>query len=136
MSNTWVPRILLVDDSPYSQDRLRKKFQALGFKVEVASDGASALQHLDRLPCEDLPHLVVTDIQMPEMDGPKLIETMHEYPVYRQLSVIAYSPDPRDLSLSFRSRKSLGVVPFEEVEDAVVSRIGTLRNFYTRRGSG
>ena len=51
---------------------------ALGFEnisVMVLENGKKALDYLSKLPCEELPCLIILDYMMPEMDG---IEFIHE----------------------------------------------------------
>lgn len=75
-----MPRILVVDDSP--MDRLRvgsflEKSHA-DYRVSFAADGREALQQVEKIQ----PDLVVTDLQMPEMDGFELVRRMKEdYPL-------------------------------------------------------
>jgi len=59
------PRLLLVDDSPVERLALGHLLRKSGYRVDEASDGESALQHL-RLRQVDL---LLLDLNMPEMDG-------------------------------------------------------------------
>ena len=70
-------RILLVDDEPYTREGLKNliDWQAHGFGIcGEAADGRSALELVARLR----PHVVITDIRMPEMDGLELIRRTRE----------------------------------------------------------
>src|SRR6185436_14077167 len=58
-------RALIVDDNPFFRRFLREIFQAQGFSVDDALNGAEALQ----LALERRPWLIVTDVEMPVMDG-------------------------------------------------------------------
>ncbi len=58
-------RVLVVDDDPAVQRFVRLALQTVGYRVEVAGDGAEAL---GKLP-EVRPHLVVLDLVMPVLDG-------------------------------------------------------------------
>jgi len=60
------PRILLVDDSPFFVNMLAPVLRAEGFDVAVSHDGAQALGRLERGEAFDA---LVTDINMPGMDG-------------------------------------------------------------------
>ncbi len=59
------PRILLAEDNPFNQKVAVGMLKMLGCRVEVAANGAEALDLLQR---EDF-DLVCMDCQMPEMDG-------------------------------------------------------------------
>lgn len=72
MEHDGLFRILLVDDEPYTREGLKNliDWQAHGFAVcGEAGDGRSAVELVARLR----PHVVITDIRMPEMDGLELI---------------------------------------------------------------
>ena len=58
-------KILIADDSRAVRVCLERVLRAAGYEVFVACDGAEAV----RVAREVEPHLVILDIQMPEMDG-------------------------------------------------------------------
>jgi two-component system, OmpR family, response regulator MprA len=59
-------KILVVDDERAVRDSLRRALELQGFQVELASDGAEALE---RLAANGQPDAVVLDILMPGIDG-------------------------------------------------------------------
>jgi two-component system, OmpR family, response regulator MprA len=59
-------RILVVDDERAVRDSLRRALELQGYEVELASDGAEALE---RLAANGQPDAVVLDILMPGIDG-------------------------------------------------------------------
>ena len=67
-------RILLVEDHEVNQIVMRKQLQHLGQQVDVVSNGEEALAQLARGSYQ----LVMTDIQMPRMDGYELARRMRE----------------------------------------------------------
>ena len=58
-------KILVVDDEPRNVKILQIQLQARGYTVLTASDGAEALQIIS----EDIPDLILLDINMPKVDG-------------------------------------------------------------------
>jgi two-component system, chemotaxis family, chemotaxis protein CheY len=62
--------ILIVDDSATIVMSVKSSLELAGFKVQTASDGQMAL---DKLQAGLKPDLVITDINMPRMDGLELI---------------------------------------------------------------
>jgi OmpR family response regulator RpaB len=59
------PRILVVDDSAVFCAFFHSSLQAIGYVVYTASDGQAALDIFREVPID----LVITDLQMPNMDG-------------------------------------------------------------------
>jgi len=66
---TQTTRVLTVDDSPSMRALLRTALTAQGFAVEQAEDGVAALEWL----ADNDVDVVITDINMPRMDGYGLI---------------------------------------------------------------
>lgn len=77
--------ILVVDDSVTTRQLLRTILQAAGYEVDVAEDGASAWT---RLASSDRYALVVSDIEMPSMDGFQLLERVRSSPRTSRLPVV------------------------------------------------
>ena len=66
-------KLLLVDDQPHILRVLRLALEREGYMVEMARDGEQALEKL-RASSYDV---LITDVQMPRMDGRELCESMH-----------------------------------------------------------
>jgi two-component system chemotaxis sensor kinase CheA len=78
------PAILVVDDSITTRTLEKSILEAHGYQVQVAVDGAEAL---DRLRAERV-DLVVADIQMPRVDGFALLQEMKKDQRLAQIPVI------------------------------------------------
>ncbi len=65
-------RVLVVDDEENQRAGLAKMIQSWGFSVEMAFDGQDALEKLTETP----PHVLVTDLMMPRMDGFELLKRL------------------------------------------------------------
>jgi putative two-component system response regulator len=61
-------RVLLVDDEPIQRLLLMRALEPLGVEVQEARNGQEALDLLR----DSLPHVVLTDLHMPIMDGLEL----------------------------------------------------------------
>jgi two-component system chemotaxis sensor kinase CheA len=81
------PGILVVDDSITSRSLERSILEARGYRVRVAVDGQEALELL-RVEKADL---IVTDIQMPRLDGFGLVEALKADPGLKGIPVIIVS---------------------------------------------
>jgi two-component system chemotaxis sensor kinase CheA len=78
------PTVLVVDDSLTTRTLEKSILEAHGYTVAIATDGVEALTRLRDMPVD----LVITDIQMPRMDGFTLLEQMKKDPRLARLPVI------------------------------------------------
>jgi two-component system chemotaxis sensor kinase CheA len=78
--------VLLVDDSAFFRDLLAPLIKAAGYRVVAAASGADALAALKSDTRFDL---IVTDIEMPEMDGFALAEAVRAMPGAAEIPIIA-----------------------------------------------
>ncbi|MBX2850764.1 MAG: response regulator [Phycisphaeraceae bacterium] len=62
-------RVLLVEDGRDNQRLITFHLKKAGAEVELAENGQIGVDHLNRCKPDQLPHLVLMDMQMPEMDG-------------------------------------------------------------------
>ena len=87
--------ILIVEDSPTQAERLRRLIQSLHYNARVAANGQLALAAIR----ERKPHLVLSDIVMPEMNGYDLCRAIKSDPTLRDIPVILVTSlnDPKDI---------------------------------------
>lgn len=80
-------RILIVDDIQSLQDLLRAYLRRLGFSViSEAPDGQEALKMLLDAQDRNQPYgLVISDWNMPNMDGIELLKSVREIPEWKNL---------------------------------------------------
>jgi two-component system chemotaxis sensor kinase CheA len=78
--------VLLVDDSAFFRDLLAPLIKAAGYRVVTAASAADALTALKSDARFDL---IVTDIEMPEMDGFALAEAVRAMPAAAEIPIIA-----------------------------------------------
>ena len=71
-SETLEPRVLIVDDDNTQADMLRKMLELDGFATESFYDPVTALEKMRESPA----HVVVSDYNMPEMNGVELFERL------------------------------------------------------------
>jgi len=77
-------RILLVEDSLTTRELERSLLEAHGYVVETAVDGLDAMEKLAQAPV----HLVISDVEMPRMNGLELCAMLRQRAEYRELPVI------------------------------------------------
>lgn len=77
--------ILVIEDDPGVRDLVSRVLTRAGHDVEIATDGREGIQILEDL----VPDVIITDINMPGMDGIELITTFRQKRL--QVPVIAIS---------------------------------------------
>ena len=78
-------QILIVDDEARMRETLAIILDGQGYEVEQADDGHIALEALER----DIFDLLITDCQMPEMDGYEATRRIRAQARYARLPIIA-----------------------------------------------
>ena len=80
-------RLLLVDDSRVTREMERRILEDAGFRVEVAADGDEALRRLavEAFDC------LVTDIEMPNLDGFELTAQLRQIERFAHLPIVVVS---------------------------------------------
>ncbi len=78
-------RLLLVEDSLTMRRILSGWLQEVGYEVDTANDG---LQGLAKARLEPRPELILTDYEMPELDGAGLCHALKADPELRSIPVL------------------------------------------------
>lgn len=81
--------ILTVDDSRMMREMLLMVLQGAGFNVVQAEDGVEGLEVLARTN----PDVIITDINMPRMDGYGVIEGVRADPNHRATPILVLSTE-------------------------------------------
>lgn len=82
--------ILIVDDSATMLMSVQNNLEIAGFKVETAEDGVKALSKL-KSGCK--PDLMITDINMPNMNGIELIQNTRALPSFRFMPILVLTTE-------------------------------------------
>lgn len=85
--------IFIVDDSPTVVKFVSFSLRNSGFNVVSACDGMEAIEKLSVL--SDKVDLLITDLNMPNLDGYSLITTLRQSEKHRQLPIIVLSSEDR-----------------------------------------
>jgi two-component system chemotaxis response regulator CheY len=89
-----VQRILIVEDSETMRSLLASSLEGLDAPVKV-SEASSGFEALRLLPREDF-DLVVTDINMPDINGLELVSFVRGNERYRSVAVVIVSTEGSD----------------------------------------
>jgi signal transduction histidine kinase len=113
--------ILIVEDSPTQAERLRRLIQSMRYRARVAGNGRLALEAIR----ENKPHLVLSDIVMPEMDGYTLCRAIKSDPELRDIPVILVTSlmDPKDIIRGIECGAD-NFIRKPYAEDYLLNRIG------------
>lgn len=85
-------RVMTVDDSSTVRKILRQTLEQAGYEVLEAEDGQDALQVLDKEAID----LLVTDLNMPNLNGIGLIKELRKIPGRRFLPIIMLTSETED----------------------------------------
>ena len=92
MNAATTSSLLIVDDDPDLRDLLSDLLMVEGHEVRTAPDGIEALRALD----DRFPQLVISDLEMPTLDGQAMIYRMFVENLGREnVPVILMSASPR-----------------------------------------
>ena len=123
-AETQAPLVLVVDDSLTVRRVTQRLLTREGYRVALAKDGLDALDKLG----DELPTVVLSDIEMPRMDGFDLVRNMRSDPRLAGLPVIMITSriaqKHRDYAAELGVNHYLGK-PYSEEE--LLSLVGALR---------
>ena len=84
--------VLAVDDSASVRQMVRITLGGAGYAVVEADDGAKGLSQAQRQPA----NLVITDLNMPNMNGLELIRALRRTPSYRGVPIVILTTESDD----------------------------------------
>jgi CheY-like chemotaxis protein len=89
--------ILIAEDEVDIAETLRMYLELVGYRVILAADGRDALGKA----IEHTPDLILTDMMMPRMDGPELIQKIRDTSALQHIPIITMSAQQRPTTLPF-----------------------------------
>lgn len=88
-------KILLVDDEPDILEIVGVNLSAEGYKISTASNGLEAVKKAKK----ELPHLIILDVMMPEMDGIEACEKIREIAELKDTIITFFTARSEDYSM-------------------------------------
>lgn len=110
-----MPQILLVEDSATHAAQIRGILQKGGFDVVVAENGREAVRAIQR----KRPDLVLTDLQMPEMNGLQLVEAIQrDFATLPIVLITAHGSE--EMAVEALKRGAASYVPKHAIQHVIV----------------
>lgn len=113
-------RVIVAEDSQVLLNAFSKMIVSLGHEVLEATDGEEALA----IAQQEHPDLIITDLNMPRMDGMELIENLRKDETLREVPVVILTSESRSKTIA--KGLSQGVV------DYIVKDIGKVAEIRER----
>jgi two-component system chemotaxis response regulator CheY len=116
-------KILVVDDCQTTRKLLGHYLKSRGYSVVYAENGLDALEKLGTEPV----NLVVTDLNMPYMDGMELIKTLRSDPAWSEIPILMVTTenDEYEKEMAF-THGANGYVVKPVTGDAIVQNIKSI----------
>ncbi|MGR5093780.1 chemotaxis protein CheV [Vibrio maritimus] len=90
-----VKRIMIADDSAVARKQVQRAIESIGFESILVKDGKDAYNKLVEMAGEGNIHdqisLLISDIEMPEMDGYTLTAEVRRHPDLKDLHIILHT---------------------------------------------
>ncbi|ELQ2335238.1 chemotaxis protein CheV [Vibrio vulnificus] len=92
--------IMVVDDSAFIRSLIQETLTSAGYNIIACKDGGEAHDKLvnlievareENLPLSELIDAVVTDVEMPRMDGMHLVKRLRDSEAYKTLPIVMFS---------------------------------------------
>jgi len=88
--------VLVVDDSRVARNQIEKTLNQLGLECTLVNDGREALRYLQALAAKDEPItdsllMMISDVEMPDMDGYRLTTEIRRDPKMKDLYVMLHT---------------------------------------------
>jgi two-component system chemotaxis sensor kinase CheA len=120
------PRVLVVEDAPVARELLVGVLRSFGLRVEEAVDGRDGLERA----LDDPPDMILTDIEMPYIDGLSMIRRLRDDPRMAEVPIVVLTT--RTDAETRAQARALGVVRFlskqrfveEELRGVVAACLG------------
>lgn len=113
-------RVLVVDDSVVVRDMIAELLSSAGYATATAENGVKGLQEISRFD----PGLVVSDIEMPEMDGFELLRRIREISTTLPVILLTARSSVKDRQRASTLGANAYVAKGEFQRDSLVATVG------------
>ena len=112
--------IMVVDDSAFIRSLIQDTLSSAGYNIIACKDGGEAHEKLlelaeaakkEDVPVTEFVDAVVSDVEMPRMDGMHLVKRLRESDVYKEMPIVMFSSlmsdDNREKALALGANDTL-----------------------------
>ena len=99
-------KILYADDDADDKAWVSEACKAIEYHldIEFVENGRQVLQYLEHLRPEELPSLIVLDLNMPELDGRQTLQKIKSHQLYRDVSVVIVTTSSNKVDMEICKR--------------------------------
>ena len=113
-------RVLVTDDSRMARKHVSKTLNTMGIEdIQFAENGKEAIALLNEMEFD----LIVTDYNMPEMDGKELTEAVRLDPALAHIPILMVSSNSEDSQLSNIAQEGVDAICGKPFEPSVVRKL-------------
>lgn len=113
-------RVLVTDDSRMARKHVSKTLNTMGIEdIQFAENGKEAIALLNEMEFD----LIVTDYNMPEMDGKELTEAVRRDPALAHIPILMVSSNSEDSQLSNIAQEGVDAICGKPFEPSVVRKL-------------
>lgn len=122
-------QILLIEDNPGDADLIRETLEMskIAVHVDVAGDGPAALKYLKHAPEGALPELILLDLNLPKLDGRRVLAEIKNDPRCCAIPVVIMTSSASELDITECYRlgancyvtKPLGFLDFQAIVSSI-----------------
>ena len=125
-----MPRVaLVVDDSMLIRHTVCRFLEERGFSVESACNGEEALETLKRIR----PDIIITDMQMPKMNGGEFITALKSQPATANIPVVIVAGRQSGFDAS-EERAQFAIFKDIDIETQLAKALETILNAPAAKG--
>jgi len=118
-------RVIVVEDFNTSRQIIKKTLESMGYLVEEAADGREALKYFNGSKID----LLVTDYNMPNMDGGSLVEYIRSKEEYKYIPIFVLSTETniekqkkaKEAKITSWIKKPFDIVEFKRIVEKVMA---------------
>jgi len=114
--------VLFADDSKFVRKLVQSLFDKLELKSKIYEDGALLLEGLKQMEPEEI-GLIITDLEMPVMDGVTLMKTILDMRKYQDINIIVHTNMSNDIMTSnltkIGAKEIIGKIDMLKLSDGI-----------------